>query len=313
MLRGIRKASANWLGKRRHGRRARPDRHQLRASGASATSSAASAASTVAKIGGTEIRVEQFRQLYKDRLQQLGRQLGRPILPDQARALGLDRQVLGEMIAETVLDERARAAAARHVAMPRSRAQITEDPDLPRHHRPVRPHPLRADASATGRLHRGALRGRAARDRAAPAARSARVGGEPPVPKTAIEAFNRYQNEQRTIEYVVLGRGAGRRDRRPDAGGAREIFRGAQGRVPRAGIPQGRDRACCTPEELAPWIEVSDADLQEGLRGPPGALRDAGAAPPPADRVPERWTRRRPQPTSSPRARRSRRSPPSAG
>ena len=64
--------------------------------------------STVAKVGGTEIRIEPFRQLYQDRLQQLGRQIGRPILPDQAQALGLDRQLLAQVIAETVLDERAR-------------------------------------------------------------------------------------------------------------------------------------------------------------------------------------------------------------
>ena len=65
--------------------------------------------STLAKVGSHEIRVDTFRQLYQDRLQQLGRQLNRPILPDQARALGLDRQLLGEVIAESALDERARA------------------------------------------------------------------------------------------------------------------------------------------------------------------------------------------------------------
>ena len=47
--------------------------------------------STLAKIGHTEISVEQFRQLYNDRLQQIGRQFGRPLTPDQARAFGLDR------------------------------------------------------------------------------------------------------------------------------------------------------------------------------------------------------------------------------
>ena len=38
------------------------------------------------KIGKTEISTEQFRQFYNDRLQQLSRQAGRPISPDQARA-----------------------------------------------------------------------------------------------------------------------------------------------------------------------------------------------------------------------------------
>ena len=86
MLRGLRKASSNWIGKavmagvvgflvisfaiwgigdifRGFGR------------------------STVAKIGHTEITVEQFRTLYNDRLQQYSRQLGRPISADQARAI----------------------------------------------------------------------------------------------------------------------------------------------------------------------------------------------------------------------------------
>src|SRR5689334_23991569 len=42
--------------------------------------------STVAKVGGTEISVNEFRQLYTDRLQQIGRQFGRPLTMDQARA-----------------------------------------------------------------------------------------------------------------------------------------------------------------------------------------------------------------------------------
>ncbi len=64
--------------------------------------------STVAKIGRTEISIDQFRQQYNERLQQLGQQLRRPITPDQARALGLEQQILSQMIAGAALDERAR-------------------------------------------------------------------------------------------------------------------------------------------------------------------------------------------------------------
>ncbi len=35
--------------------------------------------SALAKIGGTEIQIEQFRRTYNDRLQLIGRQLGRPL------------------------------------------------------------------------------------------------------------------------------------------------------------------------------------------------------------------------------------------
>ena len=107
MLRGIRKASANWLGRAVMGV----------VMGLLALSFAVwgindifrgYGRSTLAKIGGTEIPVEQFRQVYNERLQQVGRQLGRPLTPEQASAFGLDRQVLGEMVAEAGLDQRAR-------------------------------------------------------------------------------------------------------------------------------------------------------------------------------------------------------------
>ena len=52
---------------------------------------------------GFELR-EQFRVLYNDRLQQYSRQLGRPIGLDQARALGLDRLVISQVVSEIVLD-----------------------------------------------------------------------------------------------------------------------------------------------------------------------------------------------------------------
>src|SRR5262245_35669524 len=64
--------------------------------------------STLATIGRTEITVEQFRSLYNERLQALGRQLGRPISLEQARAQGLDRRLVREILTGFVLDERAR-------------------------------------------------------------------------------------------------------------------------------------------------------------------------------------------------------------
>ena len=107
MLRGIRKASANWLGRI--------------VMGVVMSLLAASFAvwgindifrgfgqSTVAKIGGIEIPIEQFRQTYNDALQMLSRQSGHVMTPDEAMARGVPRQVLSEMVAEAGLNERAR-------------------------------------------------------------------------------------------------------------------------------------------------------------------------------------------------------------
>src|SRR6202044_1587786 len=107
MLRGMRKASSNWLGKT----------IMAVVMGVLIVSFGiwgiadifrGFGQSTVATIGHTEISTNEFRQLYTEKLQQIGRQFGRPLTTDQARAFGIDRQVLQQTIAEAALDEEAR-------------------------------------------------------------------------------------------------------------------------------------------------------------------------------------------------------------
>src|SRR5262249_1907674 len=107
MLRGIHKASANWLGR---------VLMAIMLGGIAVSFSIwgigdifrGFGRSTLAKIGGTEIGIEQFRQLFNEKLQQVGRQIGQPISMDQARSMGLDRQFLGQIVSEALLDENAR-------------------------------------------------------------------------------------------------------------------------------------------------------------------------------------------------------------
>jgi len=104
MLRGLRKASANWLGKL----------VMAAVVGFLVISFAiwgigdifrGFGLSSLAKVGSTEISVEQFRRTYNEKLQELGRRMRRPITAEQARVLGLERQIVGQMIAEASLDE----------------------------------------------------------------------------------------------------------------------------------------------------------------------------------------------------------------
>src|ERR1700756_582860 len=98
MLRGLRKASSNWLGK-----------IVMAAVGGFLIISfgiwgigdifRGFGGFTVAKIGKAETSVGQSRVRYKEQLQQCGPQIGRPITPDQARAFGLEQQILNQMIA----------------------------------------------------------------------------------------------------------------------------------------------------------------------------------------------------------------------
>jgi peptidyl-prolyl cis-trans isomerase D len=154
------------------------------------------------KIGNTEITVEQFRQYYTERLQQLSRQVGRPITPDQARATGIDRQVLSQLVAETTLDQQAKALRL-GIGNDEIASRITNDPSFRGlngqfdHSRFV--DIIRQAGFTEGRFveeqRRVILRRQIALS----------VGGEFNVPVTAMTALNQYQNEKRAIEYLALG------------------------------------------------------------------------------------------------------------
>ena len=62
----------------------------------------------VAKVGKTEIGIEQMRTAYQNEIQNLTRQQRRAISPEMARALGLDRQVLSRLLADATLDQTAK-------------------------------------------------------------------------------------------------------------------------------------------------------------------------------------------------------------
>ncbi|MGB8400221.1 SurA N-terminal domain-containing protein [Bradyrhizobium sp.] len=200
MLRGMRKASSNWLGKT----------IMAAVMGVLIVSFGiwgiadifkGFGQSSLAKIGRTEITTEQFRQIYTDRLQQLGRQFGRPLTMDQARAFGLDRQVLQQTVAEAALDEQ-----ARRIGLGQSEAEtmrtIYNDPNfkgLNGQFDPARFQSVIRQFGYSEQRYRAEQR-RVALRRQITGTISA--GLEPP--KALIDALTRFQNEQRSIEYVKL-------------------------------------------------------------------------------------------------------------
>jgi peptidyl-prolyl cis-trans isomerase D len=159
-------------------------------------------ANSALKIGGTEISIEQFRQLYIERLQQLSRQAGRTITPDQARALGIDRQVLSQLVAETTLDEQAKALGlgvsndeiAKRITGDAAFKGINGQFDRARFEAIIR------DAGYTESRFVEEQRHVTLRRQIALS-----ISGDLHVPAATIEAINQYQNEKRTIEYLTLG------------------------------------------------------------------------------------------------------------
>jgi peptidyl-prolyl cis-trans isomerase D len=257
MLRGLRKASSNWLGKA----------IMAAVVGFLVISFAiwgigdifrGFGRSTVAKIGRTEITIEQFRNLYNERLQQYARQFGRPITPEQARAIGLDRLVIGQLISEVMLDERAHALGLA-LSDAEVAKEITNDPsfrgpsgqfDRQRFEQTIRSAGYtegRFVAEQRRRLLRRELAGTIASGLTAP--------------KALVEAMNRYQNEQRSIEYVLLDRAQAGDIPAPSP---EELAKYFEERKILFRAPEYRKLVVVSliPSEQARWIEISDADLK---------------------------------------------------
>jgi peptidyl-prolyl cis-trans isomerase D len=256
MLRGIRKASANWLGRAVMGV----------VLGLLALSFAVwgindifhgYGRSSLAKIGGTEISIEQFRQIYNERLQQVARQFGRPLTPEQASAFGLDRQVLGEMVAEAGLDQRARQMGLG-----------LSDADVVQH--------ITADPmfQTNGHFDRGKfeflLRNvgysepRFLNEQRRIMLRRQIVDsltGNLPVPMAWLEAINQFQNQERNIEYVTLGPAQAGDVPEPAADELKKYF---EARKILFRSPEYRKIAVvqATPAEVAKSMEISDAEMK---------------------------------------------------
>lgn len=215
--------------------------------------------STLAKIGKTEISTEQFRQLYTDRLQQISRQIGRPLTPDQARAFGIDRQVLQQVVAETTLDE-----SARKLGLQRSNEEIMKsiynDPNFKGANGafdPARFAQIIRQFNFTEQRYIAEQKLVSLRRQLAG---TISAGIEPS--KTGIEVLNRFQNEQRAIEYVRLEAAQAGTIEAPSPEALSSYY---DAHKVQFRAPEYRKVAfvVMTPDELAKWVTVSDDDAKK--------------------------------------------------
>src|SRR5262245_24719006 len=258
MLRGIRKASSNWLGKA----------VMAVVMGVLIVSFAVwgiadifkgFGQSSLAKIGKTEISTEQFRQIYTEKLQQLGRSFGRPLTSEQARAFGLDRQVLQQTIAEAALDEEARRMGLAQ-SQEETMRLIYSDPnfkglggkfDAERFRNTIRQFGY-TEQRYLNEQRRVGLRRQIV----------GTVSAGLEAPKVMIDALTRFQNEQRSIEFVKLDAAqAGTIDPpSPETLAAYFEDRKVQFRAPEY---RKISFAVITPDELGKWSEVSDEEARK--------------------------------------------------
>lgn len=215
--------------------------------------------SSLAKIGKTEITTEQFRTLFTDKVQQIGRRFGRPLTMEQARNFGLDRQVLQEVIADAALDE-----DARRLGLGQSDADvarmISNDPnfkgldgkfDQDRFVQTIR------QFGYTEQRYVAEQRRRLLRNQIT----STVVSGLEPT-KTQLDALVRFQNEQRSADYLRLTSAQAGTIEPPSPEALAAYF---EDRKQLFRAPEFRKIAVLTltPDDLAKWINVSDDDAKK--------------------------------------------------
>ena len=215
--------------------------------------------SSLAKIGSTEISTEQFRQIYTDKLQQLGRSFGRPLTPEQARAFGLDRQVLQQTIAEAALDEEARRMGLAQ-SQEETMRLIYSDPNFKGLGGGFDPARFQATIRQFGYTEQRYLAEQRRVGLRRQIVGTVSAGVEPS--KVLLDALIRYQNEQRSIEFIKLDAAqAGTID--PPSPEALAAF--FEDHKTQFRAPEYRKIAfvAITPEEIGKWTEVTDEDARK--------------------------------------------------
>jgi peptidyl-prolyl cis-trans isomerase D len=216
-------------------------------------------ANDLAKVGGTNVSVDAYRNAYQLELQRLQRQLRRAVTNDEARAFGLDGQVLSRLISEAALDQKARSLDLAISDQQIAKTIVNDDAfkDAAGHFDKLKFQGLLRDNGFTERSFVTDQRGVYLRRQIADA-----VSADLDVPKAMRDALHRFQTETRSIDYVVLP---------PTAAGdipaptPEELETYYKAREQNYRTPEYRSLVvlALAPGKLAEKQEVTDADAQK--------------------------------------------------
>ncbi len=215
--------------------------------------------SSVARVGSTDIQAEAYRRAFQNRVLELQRQ-ARGLTTEQARQLGIDRQVLSQMVGEAALNEGARRLGL--ALDDKEVARLLADE--------------RAFQGADGRFNRQALDAYLRENQLSEAGliqqqrqfllrRHMILGltGGIEIPKAMLETVHRYRAEERTIEYVVIPGAIPSAIPLPEESVLKALHEQRKSTF-RAPEYRAFNLLAVLPEDFAAGIAVTDADLQAG-------------------------------------------------
>jgi peptidyl-prolyl cis-trans isomerase D len=214
--------------------------------------------STVASVGSQKISAQDYHFAYERLLQQYQRRLRQPFTNEQARAIGLDREVLQRLVSEAAIDEEARKLGL-NVSEEALRAMIVSNPsfrdksgafDSQKFASALR------DNDMNERMFVSDLRKTALRQFIVAALTTGIAA-----PKVEAKAEADFQGQTRSIDYFILPPSAAGEIAQPSEETLKSYFndRKSQYRAPEY---RTMDVVSLEPEALANPDEVSDADAQ---------------------------------------------------
>src|SRR5580704_7286843 len=214
--------------------------------------------STVASVGSQQISAQDYHFAYERLLQQYQRRLRQPFTNEQARAVGLDREVLQRLLSEAAIDEEARKLGL-NVSEDALRAMIVSNPNFSDKSGAFDAQKFAGalrDNDMNERMFVSDLRKTALRQFIV-AALTAGVAA----PNAAVKAEADFQGQTRSIDYFVLPASAAGEIPQPSEETLKSYFndRKAQYRAPEY---RAMDILSLEPETLANPDEVTDAEAQ---------------------------------------------------
>jgi peptidyl-prolyl cis-trans isomerase D len=214
---------------------------------------------TVARVGGTEIGTEAFRRAFQNRVIEVQQQ-SRGFTTEQARQLGLDRQVLNQMLGDAALSEAGKslglALTDEEVARTLAAETAFRGPDG-RFNRQAFDAYLRNEQLSEGQFiqqhKRTMIRQHIVLG----------LGGGYATPSAILEAVHRWRAEERSIEYLVVPGSIATAIPLPDESVLRALHdqRKASFRAPEY---RAFNKLAVLPEAFANQITVTDQELQAG-------------------------------------------------
>jgi peptidyl-prolyl cis-trans isomerase D len=214
----------------------------------------------LARVGSGEVTVDAFRSSYQNEIRRMQQRARRAITNEEARRLGLDQQILERLIVDAALDQKIRALGMAinesEVANLLKSESVFKGPtgqfDVDRFKQIIR------DAGFSERSFLIDQKGAYLRKELIDSV----VAGVDAPPRMMEEAFHRYRNEARSIDYFVLPASAVGEIKPPSDEELKKYYSDHE-QTFRAKEFRKVTTLAATPQTVAKIGEVSDEDVRK--------------------------------------------------